>query len=94
MWGWTDCHDQIHERFGIIPTRVGVDRLDQSWMITDFDYPHACGGGPQYRATKRRVTGLSPRVWGWTEETMKMLLTVAIIPTRVGVDRSLVKIFF
>ena len=52
-------------------------------------FPHTRGGGPYGNDFQWPHGGLSPHAWGWTEMNPLTDNVTDVIPTRVGVDRSI-----
>ena len=48
------------------------------------DHPHACGDKHRSRRELRNRRGSSPRVWGQVRRGKRNMVSVRIIPTRVG----------
>ena len=72
----------------VFPTRVGVDRWQESGRSRIGSFPHTRGGGPKGYSSSSIMYEFSPHAWGWTAERPFLPLVVAVFPTRVGVDRT------
>ncbi len=84
VWGQgVETYEDL-EWCGIIPTRVGTSVEQQMRTALLKDHPHACGDKINGLFDYRHPQGSSPRVWGQASMRSASLLTVGIIPTRVG----------
>ncbi len=88
-WGWTGQGDRDHQRHAVVPTRVGMDRADVRPRRMRCRCPHARGDGPFLPLGFHERGVLSPRAWGWTEMSAVLWMCASVVPTRVGMDRSL-----
>ena len=52
-----------------------------------FCIPHARGDGPKVLKAQGEYEMYSPRTWGWTVNTLRMLHKWVVFPTHVGMDR-------
>src|SRR5438477_232187 len=68
MWGWTGGRRVLIGGPDVVPTHVGVDRTKRALVTPLRGCPHACGGGPSRSCLIALALGLSPRMWGWTED--------------------------
>jgi len=66
VWGWTEQRPRPLGPHIAFPTRVGVDHFCTPRRCALSRIPHACGGGPAARRSRRGSILHSPRVWGWT----------------------------
>ena len=84
MWGQGKIARQKDYNIGIIPTRVGTRMLmsqaEEAWQ----DHPHACGDKFACLYLFTVPIGSSPRVWGQDCSLISVVISLRIIPTRVG----------
>ena len=88
-WGWTG---QVSPDFSariVFPTGVGMDRLACRPPPTRSGVPHGRGDGPRSPRASKSALRCSPRAWGWTDLTSGGMMTAAVFPTGVGMDRTL-----
>ena len=50
--------------------------------------PHTRGGGPRYKTGTNCNASFSPHAWGWTAVLAELTTDQKVLPTRVGVDRT------
>ena len=50
----------------VLPTRVGVDRVQLVNAPPLISSPHTRGGGPDHQCLKLSLPTFSPHAWGWT----------------------------
>src|SRR5579884_1928781 len=86
-WGWTASRWPFCRRGQVVPTRVGVDRRRAIANRQRPCRPHARGGGPESPLDTALIERSSPRAWGWTVDSKPIPWALAVVPTRVGVDR-------
>ena len=87
VWGQVKCVINAKVSHGIIPTRVGTSRLNNSLGTSKEDHPHACGDKILRKTFPQLAEGSSPRVWGQVENSEMDNDNEGIIPTRVGTSR-------
>jgi hypothetical protein len=90
-WGWTAARKIGNHPWGIFPTRVGMDRTGGMRLHVPGHFPHASGDGPEWNATKALAEIFSPREWGWTVGAHLYPRQDHIFPTRVGMDRTILR---
>ncbi len=90
-WGWTGEDQMTADRTPVVPTHVGVDRRKSPPERASWGRPHARGGGPDRLGHLSVVHQSSPRTWGWTVETRSGAMASWVVPTHVGVDRTLAR---
>ncbi len=66
VWGWSAFKEQDAKITTNFPTRVGMVRFSWARMVSDDQFPHACGDGPVYISLAEYGCLISPRVWGWS----------------------------
>ena len=87
VWGWSANRQRHQERFEVVPTRVGMVRRRSRTFRPSTSCPHASGDGPRHPAQPLHALLLSPREWGWTVWTERVIEQHVVVPTRVGMDR-------
>src|SRR5581483_4483231 len=80
-WGWTVGQDHLPVPLEVVPTRVGVDRVDGMAGLILVRRPHARGGGPAGSATDSPTGASSPRAWGWTAGAVPAADGRPVVPT-------------
>ena len=88
-WGCTDLVDVDSCVGQLIPTHVGVHRCRAHATWRGTSHPHARGGAPVVAADTRQLESSSPRTWGCTVSCARRIPDADLIPTHVGVHRSL-----
>ena len=86
-WGWTAAALVAATDEQVLPTRVGVDRIAAISISARRCSPHTRGGGPPDAWYEVLRPMFSPHAWGWTDVTQTRIAELAVLPTRVGVDR-------
>ena len=88
-WGWsgTDLSADGAER--VLPTRVGMVRRLAPLGEHSKRSPHARGDGPLLRLQHLSQPLFSPRAWGWSRLSRIVRPLVNVLPTRVGMVRSM-----
>ena len=86
-WGWSE-NDRFPGFWDIVlPTCVGMVRIDASLHARGERSPHVRGDGPKRNST-RRLNGLfSPRAWGWSADNLELRRLIEVLPTCVGMVR-------
>ncbi len=84
VWGqgFNVCNVTSENR--IIPTRVGTSDFCCAHKLVDQDHPHACGDKGRSSLKIPCRLGSSPRVWGQVLVEGCTMISIGIIPTRVG----------
>ena len=88
MWGWTVTVRYSRTVQVVVPTYVGVDRVDPISGFGSASCPHVCGGGPTCSSGSATPPSLSPRMWGWTAAKIPAAIADIVVPMYVGVDRK------
>ncbi len=91
MWGCTVIWEKTELGDKIVPTHVGVYRLDEVNEFIRYYCPHACGGVPRTYESKSNIIQLSPRMWGCTGRYYLPYRSLFVVPTHVGVYRAIIK---
>ena len=69
----------------VVPTLVGMDRIDSLCPSESRSCPHARGDRPTSRHPTHSTTSLSPRSWGWTVTlTLPGTQTIKLSPRSWG----------
>jgi hypothetical protein len=88
-WGWSARWAPNHPNLDVLPTRVGMVRTDRSCPRCGRRSPHTRGDGPFSDETFRRTYLFSPHAWGWSELVLGHRQDTGVLPTRVGMVRSI-----
>ena len=86
-WGCTGYGRHVERYQAVVPTRVGVYRVDRYTGFQGSGCPHAGGGVPRTIRSGTPALPLSPRGWGCTVQDALTLTKGEVVPTRVGVYR-------
>jgi len=84
VWGEGISIEIVMKPSRIIPTRVGRSMYRRCNCSTPSDHPHACGEKLAADLAADRPRGSSPRVWGEVNPRDTDVISLRIIPTRVG----------
>ena len=84
-WGCTHSRRPVEELIRVLPTRVGVYRMNVKREPVPCSSPHASGGVPWDRFARSLEDAFSPREWGCTGDLVAAFPLVMVVPTRVGV---------
>ena len=87
MWGCTIFSSFFFLICLMVPTHVGVYRIDTGREFYLLHGPHACGGVPQLNIFNAMIREWSPRMWGCTELIANICNGLLMVPTHVGVYR-------
>ena len=88
VWGWSGSTPRSLYALRVLPTRVGMVRVNEYCGTGKCRSPHACGDGPRPRLKLACLQWFSPRVWGWSTQEFRVAAQVRVLPTRVGMVRS------
>ena len=86
-WGWSAEILPSIEASKVLPTRVGMVRVDPSIPFCGRRSPHPRGDGPVRVALPFKLEAFSPPAWGWSGFTHAPPSSPAVLPTRVGMVR-------
>jgi len=88
-WGWSEAARALDLLAGVLPTCVGMVRLDISASPPFARSPHVRGDGPKTVPTVQVRVGFSPRAWGWSGVPCSIPAFQTVLPTCVGMVRRL-----
>ena len=88
-WGWSVFLYQVLATLAVLPTHVGMVRLNNQNWGGCWSSPHPRGDGPQYLLTTSRDLQFSPPTWGWSVDVRPHLRLGDVLPTHVGMVRTL-----
>ena len=91
-WGWSERRQHNHGTCHVLPTRVGMVRATAAQPRYLPRSPHARGDGPTGRGDPFPEGMFSPRAWGWSDFHYEPRPSHPVLPTRVGMVRSFVRI--
>ena len=95
MRGWSCNFLTACGSFWVIPANAGVILKKCAPVVSPPGYPRECGGDPTLCIIIDKVSGLSPRMRGWSRLGVLCLLSVQVIPANAGVIlNSLTDTFF
>ena len=86
-WGWSAPLRRPHIHPRVLPTRVGMVRLQTAARPGLRRSPHPRGDGPVNRKKPEYRPGFSPPAWGWSGSLLSLPFTTFVLPTRVGMVR-------
>ena len=87
-WGWSASRRPHSRPDRVLPTRVGMVRLDRRLTLAWQRSPHTRGDGPLFILIHRDSERFSPHAWGWSEGGMFCSKFSFVLPTRVGMVRA------
>ena len=87
-WGWSDEALTKAQRDQVLPTRVGMVRCRCPASSPAECSPHPRGDGPQSGQLGEQSGLFSPPAWGWSAIDATAMPVNAVLPTRVGMVRS------
>ena len=88
VWG-SQAEEEKHQRqWRSIPTCVGQPSVMTPSKFQIAVYPHVCGAATWAQEELRPIYGLSPRVWGSRDNSIRNILYGRSIPTCVGQPRD------
>ena len=88
-WGWSGQTQNLQRHPRVLPTRVGMVRHERSMSGVFRRSPHARGDGPLSRPCLDPARTFSPRAWGWSDFPPLSCFHLLVLPTRVGMVRSI-----
>ncbi len=88
-WGWSVRTVDAAFIAGVLPTRVGMVRVIPCSRNSSLSSPHTRGDGPGAASRIQLAGRFSPHAWGWSAVTMIIKLVIAVLPTRVGMVRTI-----
>src|SRR5271165_5281568 len=86
-WGWSVSAAWVSATNAVLPTRVGMVRVDDCGRASGLRSPHTRGDGPSVWNCVALHTPFSPHAWGWSDSADRRLLHLLVLPTRVGMVR-------
>ncbi len=87
-WGWSGRICDTLCRLGVLPTRVGMVRLEPWLACIAESSPHTRGDGPEWLQIGLVLAMFSPHAWGWSVTTSTNSTNNEVLPTRVGMVRQ------
>ena len=86
-WGWSAAFSDYVDGFGVLPTRVGMVRVQASSRTVTGSAPHPRGDGPSNVKFWGARGECSPPAWGWSAFSDYVDGFGPVLPTRVGMVR-------
>ncbi len=86
-WGWSGDAAGIVKSFSVLPTHVGMVRVQTICATVKKCSPHTRGDGPYYGADIAGQKAFSPHTWGWSEKLIPQHTIKHVLPTHVGMVR-------
>src|SRR5437867_11475039 len=83
-WGWSVCTRSASIDLIVLPTRVGMVRVDVERSENHVGSPHTRGDGPSGQPVLDMFNKFSPHAWGWSDSQQTALALALVLPTRVG----------
>ncbi len=93
-WGWSEILERGIVEGAVLPTRVGMVRVQGTRTGDRESSPHPRGDGPQPHKAKRTPLKFSPPAWGWSVGIVHGTRRVPVLPTRVGMVRCAVWVYW
>jgi len=89
-WGWSDSRRTTPGTKRVLPTCVGMVRLCLHRSLSSVCSPHVRGDGPPNPEPIQSHNEFSPRAWGWSVTRIDYVALERVLPTCVGMVRSVV----
>ena len=86
-WGCSERLGVEDAVVGLLPTPVGMFRIDSPDGSDPRTSPHARGDVPSYYACDLMIRHFSPRPWGCSVHVLTDLIGLTLLPTPVGMFR-------
>jgi len=86
-WGWSDPQMGAAAAIAVLPTCVGMVRVDGSARAINGCSPHVRGDGPHLHYRRTAPASFSPRAWGWSVVERALHCDTPVLPTCVGMVR-------
>ena len=86
-WGWSEIETLDKLLNPVVPTHVGMVRIESAYGYGQGRCPHARGDGPDYPHIQLDLYKLSPRTWGWSVLENGRGFAIRVVPTHVGMVR-------
>ena len=87
-WGWSDDPNGGPYTATVLPTCVGMVRVEFRQFLAMIGSPHVRGDGPLYARKSDRAMMFSPRAWGWSGVVRTLTASSPVLPTCVGMVRT------
>ena len=87
-WGWSGSAGSFCGTGYVLPTRVGMVRVQGRINVSGKRSPHPRGDGPAQVQPAPVAPPFSPPAWGWSESTVVPVFAGEVLPTRVGMVRE------
>ena len=86
-WGWSGKRLDRCNHWKVIPSRVGMVRLECRQSGSTYGFPRARGDGPRINNSRLTTQPLSPRAWGWSVRHRGCTFEGVVFPAPVGMVR-------
>ncbi len=87
-WGWSAGRVRLPATLRVLPTRVGMVRQHRWRSRHQPRSPHPRGDGPAKGGQASWLKRFSPPAWGWSARARADPVEQRVLPTRVGMVRS------
>ncbi len=87
-WGCSETQERWEERQALLPTRVGMFRLNHLCVRPCMTSPHPRGDVPLHIRDSHSYAGFSPPAWGCSGAQDAQGRARGLLPTRVGMFRQ------
>ncbi len=91
-WGWSACRGMVRQSHPVLSTCVGMVRSMRRNSCAQRGSPHVRGDGPGCCWKYERMDEFSPRAWGWSGHGWTPVGLDAVLPTCVGMVRSVSRV--
>ncbi len=88
-WGWSGHRRRTRVNRRVLPTRVRMVRNAPEQHSFTYGSPHTRGDGPSPLRPSHTTEWFSPHAWGWSEIPFVPPSGVNVLPTRVGMVRTI-----
>src|SRR5260221_13130510 len=86
-WGWSDLFESTILGETVLPTHVGMVRIQTTAGLEPGRSPHTRGDGPDLTCNVNGKTPSSPHTWGWSAYRACRARLSGVLPTHVGMVR-------
>ncbi len=86
-WGWSAGARVLQGEQQVLPTRVGMVRIEKGRGVVGGCSPHTRGDGPEWTYFRDNDCKFSPHAWGWSGTSRRLQSPNGVLPTRVGMVR-------
>ncbi len=90
-WGWSELSPTAANSSSVLPTHVGMVRAMSGLNRLICCSPHPRGDGPDCEDYDNLNGSFSPPTWGWSAAPRSPTTGITVLPTHVGMVRSILQ---